>query len=386
MDCPKVVHPGTGVSVIVPTFERAGYLPECLDSILGQLRSSDQLIVVDDGSTDETPNVLDRYSDRVTVISTANQGKAAAVNTGLGKADRPFVWIVDDDDVASQDCLSSLLNLFDEKPSADIAYGRYLRFFDDPSTGKRSYLNAGHWVDTDSDNFFIATLEDMFVHQPGMIVRRSLYDRVGPFDEDLNRSIDYEMLIRLALSGRAVATQAIVFHQRLHCGDRGAARNRIAAADRNSAWLACDSYMFRTLHADMPLSAYLPDRRITDRLDRRRAALQRAVIMTRKRLWELAIQDFALALDQDGSSLTRAEREIARRAFGSKYGCEELLRTPEFSREVAKLARKSEAGRDLARALANGLVWRVRESAEQFQIKRSFGYAAKGIQWLSAAA
>lgn len=289
-----------GISIIVPTYNRAGYLTTCLDSILCQMGPEDELLVVNDGSTDQTEAVLGRYSDRLRAITVANGGKAAAMNLGLEETDRPFVWIVDDDDIVASGARERLMGLFRDDPDAGFAYGRHLRFRAGTDESEPEIFDTGHWVECEADRFLTATLEDMFVHQPGMIVRRSLYERVGLFDRQLNRSVDYEMLIRLAASGRAAATENVVFYQRQHAGARGSAAERIAPEQREKSWLAYDEKIFREVHQKLPLAAYVPSRQLGSQMDHRRALVQRGTIMMRKNLWDLAMADFHRARVRGG--------------------------------------------------------------------------------------
>lgn len=372
------------VSVIVPTYNRAHLLAECLDAVLAETRPLDEVLVVNDGSTDSTLDVLSNYADRVSIITTPNRGKAAALNVALTLVSRPLVWIVDDDDVVCKGALETLLALFASSPRPDLVYGRHLRFMANGSEAGFRTLDTGHWADCRPEEFLIATLEDMFVHQPGMIVRRDLYEEVGPFDEILARSVDYEMLTRLARGGRAASTDAIVFHQRLHNGDRGPAASRAAAGNRDEIWIEHDKAIFRSIHADWPLSDYIPSREISTDEDRRRALLQRGVIMARKKLWNLAIQDFRSALEQSDAPLSREERAILRKATGSKFGCCEILSDSETSREIVALARQSPLGRALVRALARGLIWRIRSAAQRSNFAECWGFAVRVAQWVRA--
>ncbi|MDT0575785.1 glycosyltransferase [Croceicoccus sp. F390] len=366
----------SGIAIIVPTYNRATLLPDCLDSILTQMQPADRLIVVDDGSADDTQAVLARYEHRVAPMKIENSGKAAALNIALERADLEFVWIVDDDDVIAPTARQDLMQVFAADPEADIAYGRHLRFHADPQSGERVLDETGHWTHCEPERFLVATLEDMFVHQPGMIVRRGLYDKVGPFDTELNRSVDYDMLIRLALAGRAVASDTVVFYQRQHDGIRGSEAQPVDAGDREDVWQSYDFDIFNRLYEELPLACYLPSRRIDGPADLRAALIQRGVVMARKNLWDQAIADFEQALNESTEPLGPQTREVARKMFSSKYGCDQLLNDEPVVADVAKLARRSPAGRQLARAIARGMYWRIREAAQQLRFGKAARYSA----------
>lgn len=111
------------VSLIVPVYKVAEYLPRCLDSLLGQLHRPLELIVVDDGSPDECPEIIDDYAARYDIIRPihqANGGVGAARNAGLAVAQGEFVGFVDADDFVEPDYVSRLLRKI-TKHGADVA-------------------------------------------------------------------------------------------------------------------------------------------------------------------------------------------------------------------------------------------------------------------------
>jgi len=357
------------ITFIVPTYNRSAYLTQCLDSIRHQMGPHDDVLVVDDGSSDGTPELLQAYAARhrsaVRVERLANGGKSRALNHALRCGTAPLVWIVDDDDVLLPLARRALTRLLVEHPQASFAYGRHDRFVDAPSQLplQTPRIGTGYWAEVDSDHFLIATLEDMFAHQPGMLVRRALYDKAGPFDESLPRSIDYEMLIRLAEHGRGAATDEVVFLQRQHDGQRGPAASRLAESQRNATWAKQDRNIFAAIWNKLPLALYLPHRRIDTALDRRQALIQRGTIMARKDLWIQAIEDFHAAIASSDEPLSESERAIARRAFSSKYAEGEPLSPGEMQRGLAALAKAPPPGAELARTLARGFYWQLRSSS-----------------------
>lgn len=347
-------------TVIIPTFNRAHLLRATLDAVLSQTRPPSEIIVVDDGSTDSTQELI--RSCGVRVLHTPNRGKSAAVNLGLSHATGDWIWIVDDDDVPCPDALQRLQNLLRIKPRARFAYGRHERF--KAADGAMRRLGTGYWSDCLDEEFHLATMEDYFAHQPGMLVAREVYETVGPFDETLSASEDYEMLVRTACRFDGVRCDGIVFWQRLHDGDRGPTADRFGAAEREARWIEADKQIFLRFRQSLPQGAYLPRGAFfPEDVGRRRALFQRGCIMARKKLWTEAIADFSHAAIIDCGPLSPDERSIVTRATFSKYGCDELIASPSIVHLLSDMGRQRRLGSDVASAIARGLVWRIRKAA-----------------------
>lgn len=346
---------------IIPTYNRARYLADCIGSVLDQTRAPAEVLVVDDGSTDETPQTVAAFGDRVTYIRKANSGKAASLNLALQKSHAPLVWIVDDDDIVCHDALERLAGLLERSPAAGFAYGRHTRFVVDEDTGGSHDIGTGYWCRCSPERFLTATLEDFFAHQPGMVVRRGLYEKVGFFDESLVRSQDYEMAIRLARAGDCVSTDEIVFHQRQHDGMRGDRSERLSADDVTRRWIKYDQGIFRRLYREMALQEFLPrGEQLVGGRARRRALIQRGVVMARRKLWKTAARDFERAARLDCGPFSAEEKRMLRRAFSSKYGCDEVLSNRKVAANLAGID-AANAG-SLRKNLARGLIWRIREA------------------------
>lgn len=316
----KIVSPT--ISTIVPTYNRARFLGRALDSILNQSLPSTEVIVVDDGSSDGTPAILESFSTRVKVIRKPNGGKASALNMGLSAASGELIWVFDDDDIALPNALESLASALVAHPECGFAFGAYAPFVtteDSEPTPSPARL----FIDRSLD-FQLSVLERCYIFQPAMLVRRTCYDAVGRFDESLLRSQDYEMLIRLSRAFRGVDVGCVVFYQRRHAGLRGTANAPVAGRKKDAGWITYDRLIFSRIYTQYPLAAFLPGGSETvaelSVPQHRAALLERCCIMARKGMWEVAAADLrsfcALVQSDADGRFTRAERATLKRFFG----------------------------------------------------------------------
>ena len=211
--------PGPLISVIVPTFNRAAYVRDAVVSVLAQTYHPVELIVVDDGSTDNTAAVLAAYRDdrRVTVLATENRGVAAARNAGLAVARGEFVAFLDSDDVLTPDGLALRLRACQRLPvgSAGVFSDYYRAFsgFDrDPVTffgqsgfsaqltgaeGFSECVDHGMGLHLLGDGFAQALAHSNLANLPGALLRRAAVLDVGGFDASLRQSEDWDLFLRL---------------------------------------------------------------------------------------------------------------------------------------------------------------------------------------------
>lgn len=365
------------VSVIVPTFNRADLLRETLQAVLNQTRMPDEVLVVDDGSDDHTKEVVDTFGDKLTCLSKPNSGKADSLNHAIAATTGSHIWIIDDDDLPCPGALEKLTNILAANPEAELAYGRHIRFQQPTPDAAKTFQETGYWDTRPPEYFLIATLEDFFVHQPAMLATRALYERAGPFNTDMVASEDYEMLIRLASEGDTVATDEIIFEQRVHAGVRGQKGHQFKAADRNAKWIEYDQLIFQAVNKRLPLSAYLP--RGAEAPDTpesiRLAQIQRASIMGRKKLWSLALTDLeAVAKGRLQSPLSDTELMVLRRALLSKYGCEELTDDEDTLASLDMLAASTPLGRALVRGIGRSLLWHIKTALSAGRLISAVGY------------
>lgn len=179
------------VSVIIPTYNRAWVVKEALDSVLAQEYKDFDLIVVDDGSTDETPTILSEYGDRLTVIRQKNRGVSAARNCGIKAAGGDLIAFLDSDDSWLPGMLAHQVRFFEDHPTALICQTEEIWI----RNGVR--VNPKNRHKKPSGDIFERSLHLCLVSPSAVMMRRELFDAVGRFDETLPACEDYDLWLRI---------------------------------------------------------------------------------------------------------------------------------------------------------------------------------------------
>ncbi|MCA0303889.1 MAG: glycosyltransferase [Proteobacteria bacterium] len=308
------------VTVIIPTCNRAHFIGETLDSVLGQTVPPAQVIVVNDGSTDATLEVLARYGDRIEVIDQANSGRPRAVNRALPEVRGEYLWVFDDDDLAVPQSLERHLAVLEADPSVDFTYAGCIILQTHPD-GRTEQKGPLPMPEVSDDETFSRLLEQNFMQLQAMLVRTRCHRAVGPFNDRLNLCDDYDMILRLGrrFTGRRLDAPTFLFRQ--HAGLRGRPGALFPAEHRSRYWVLENRDIHLRLREQLRLGEYLPRSLGAGDLDganRRRALLQRACVMARLALWPEALADLedALVDTLPGVPLTALERDLCRRALG----------------------------------------------------------------------
>ncbi|QFU10354.1 Putative glycosyltransferase EpsH [Rhodobacteraceae bacterium THAF1] len=352
-----------GISVILATYERSGFIAAAIQSILDQTQELREIIVVDDGSKDETADVVATFGDRVTYLRQENAGKLAAIARGLDHATGDFVWIMDDDDLATPDAMEALLEPLAADPRCVMSYGRMSRFEDgEEDTGSDSDVP---YPPPDDRSFLVRLMEDCFITgHPCVLVRRAALEDMRPFRRDILASVDYYLHLGVATQGKTVFVDRLVLRQRQHRGSRGPSALRYGENDRNARWIMHDKMLIGPLLQSLPLGAYIyhsGDARygspLTDPSEKRRALFQKATIAARKKLWPVALD----ALDEGAAlmpstSLTAEERRIISKALGCRYGIDEVHDDPDLVRRLRGIAQHRDDPSDLLVPLSRPLL------------------------------
>ncbi|MFO8082985.1 MAG: glycosyltransferase [Desulfobacterales bacterium] len=179
------------VSVIIPTYNRAWIIKEAIDSVLTQTHKAYELIVVNDGSIDNTDSILNQYDKKLRVIRQANRGVSAARNQGIASSSGDLIALLDSDDLWLPEKLERQVSFFQDHPQALICQTEEIWI----RNGKR--VNPGRRHQKPSGMIFEPSLSLCLVSPSAVMFRKELIDRVGLFDENLPACEDYDMWLRV---------------------------------------------------------------------------------------------------------------------------------------------------------------------------------------------
>jgi glycosyltransferase involved in cell wall biosynthesis len=199
------------VSVIIPCFNQAEFLAEAIDSALAQNYAPMEIIVVNDRSTDATAEVAGRYGDQIRYFATAHRGLAAARNRAIGNSTGEFIALLDADDRWLPGKLAYQVERLLASPDVAMVFSAYQCVAAD---GKRWAINV-------EDAFRPTAHDQLHLNHANVLTsvfRRAIFDRVGGFDESLQRCEDWDLWIRIAAVAPIMGTSKIVAEYRQHPG------------------------------------------------------------------------------------------------------------------------------------------------------------------------
>jgi glycosyltransferase involved in cell wall biosynthesis len=179
------------VSVVVPTYNRAGIVGQAIDSVLAQTYPRLELIVVDDGSRDDTPRLLATYGQRIRQLRQENRGVSAARNLGIQASAGELIALLDSDDYWLPGKLSAQVAFFEQHPESMLCQT------------EESWIRNGRRVNPKERHrkyggmIFEKTLPLCLVSPSAVMLRRTLLDEVGLFDETLPACEDYDLWLRI---------------------------------------------------------------------------------------------------------------------------------------------------------------------------------------------
>jgi glycosyltransferase involved in cell wall biosynthesis len=213
----KVSQDTPAVSVCIPTYNRRHYLEQTLASIFAQTYKDFEVVVVDDGSTDGTAEMIKNAGYNVRYFWQENAGDAVARNTLIELAKGHYISFIDSDDLLMPDALERMVKTAESEDEPVIVYGPYIRINEqDNVTGRcKRILRTGHITRY--------LFEDILVHSCGSMFPKKILQETGGFDTSLPVCSDYDLWLRLSTRYRFVALKEPTFKRRRHSSNLSAA-------------------------------------------------------------------------------------------------------------------------------------------------------------------
>jgi glycosyltransferase involved in cell wall biosynthesis len=207
VDPPRVRRPTEAtVSVVIPVYNGAAYLQEALESVLAQTRPPHEVIVVDDGSSDDSSDIATAFGPRVTCLRKENGGAASARNAGIMAASCEFLAFIDHDDLWPATKLERQLACFEQNCSLDLCYA-LADFFWDAALAEEQQAYRDH----------PRTRQVPGYTTPALLARRTAFQRVGLLNEDLHFADATEWTMRALDAGlRVELLPEVLLYHRMH--------------------------------------------------------------------------------------------------------------------------------------------------------------------------
>lgn len=345
------------VSIVMPTHNRAHLIGESLESALKQSLRPHEIIVVDDGSSDETPAIVRAYGGAVTYLRQDNAGKSAALNRGIAAARGDYILVLDDDDLLPKGALAAHVAAIEEA-GAGFSYGQFARF---TGRGEDAPLSTDlEPMPTPGEKRLpVQLMQVCFLPNPAWMVRREVQMAAGPYRTDLPRGQDYEMILRIAHAAPGVRAEGLTLYQRKHVAVRKTTTGTVIAKDTVAGWIEAEQSIFREIDDRWGDADFQPFENAASGPEAERlAVLQRAVILFMRKLHDRAERHFARYAAMLGSvEPTMRELAVAGDLLGARYGIGEIL---DASHDPAPLA-ALHLPLKLRSAMARQLPWRMRE-------------------------
>ncbi len=206
------------VSIVTPSFNSARFLRECIESVLAQDYPNIEYIVMDGGSTDETPAILERYLERIARIHSAPDfGQGQAINRGLAASQGDIVAFLNADDAYLPYAVGQAVRAFAAHPGAAVVYGNAYHVAADGTT-------VAPYPTEDFDRASLA--RSCYICQPAAFVRRQAFERAGALNPSLHYVLDYDLWLRLAAVGPFVRIEPFLAKSRVHSGSKSVSNRK----------------------------------------------------------------------------------------------------------------------------------------------------------------
>jgi len=350
-------------SVIIPTFKRAQLLGDAIRAALAQTHTDREILVVDDGSPDDTRSVASTFGEAVRYFRQENKGKSAALNLGISASKGDAIIVLDDDDLFPPWTVAKHAEALERNAAADFSFGRFVRFRGDRPPSSSNLWDEEFVPTHDPRRLVVKLMENCFLPNPAWAVRRQAQMRVGPYDESMYYSHDYDMILRLARKNEGVfIDDDPVLYQRKHLGQRGPSAEETFKLDTVGKWVKYDSLLFARLDREWSLSDFrpFPDERPSLH-QQALALLQKGVILFQRKVYDGAIRALTeYRRDLRDRSPDPVELKIATGLLGCRYGIADLVAKKSLGSDIVHAFRSTHWPLSMRVAFASQVRWRVR--------------------------
>ncbi len=201
------------VSVVIPNYNYAHYLRGAIDSALGQTYSDIEIIVVDDGSKDDSISVIEAYGDRITAIRQKNQGVAAARNRGVASSTGEYIAFLDADDAWLPTKVEKQVAKFAESSNFGLVHVGV----DEVDPNGRSLVHRLEGVEGDVSKILVMLgREGVLGGGSGAMIRRAVFEEIRGFDERLSTSADWDLFYRISEISQVGFVPELLVKYRVH--------------------------------------------------------------------------------------------------------------------------------------------------------------------------
>jgi Glycosyl transferase family 2 len=202
------------ISVVMSVFNGQAFLGEAIESILGQTFRDFEFVIVDDGSTDGTAEILDRFArqdERIRILRHANKGRAESLNAGIGLANGKYIARMDADDIALRIRLEEQVRFMEEHPGVGLLGGA----FELISGNGTRLMNSVSFPTEDSD-IKSALLVDNPICHPTVVMRKAVFESSGGYRKALVDADDYDLWLRISEKSQLANLSTCILQYRIH--------------------------------------------------------------------------------------------------------------------------------------------------------------------------
>lgn len=198
------------VSICIPTYNRRDYLKEALASVFAQTYKDYEIVIVDDGSTDGTEEMIKNAGYNVRYHCTNHIGQSAARNKLIELSDGQYITFLDSDDLLFPDTVERLMDIIDSYGPNVFSYGSYTGIDENGNDLRRKQRILP------SGNIVTELFEFIYVHSCGTMCAKRIYEEAGGFDVSLRRCAMYKLLLQLSLKYEFIPVKGPTYKKRRH--------------------------------------------------------------------------------------------------------------------------------------------------------------------------